>query len=141
MLACDFFTIETATLKTLYVLFFIELGTRQVHLAGCTEHPDATWLGQQARQFSWELDSGTLPIRFLVHDNDTKFTAGFDAVFQAAGLEVIHTPVHAPNANAYATAFSLGASKGMMTISCPADSNTASKDAVNFVPRSWIKKC
>ena len=105
MLACDFFTIETATLKTLYVLFFIELGTRQVHLAGCTQHPNAMWVVQQARQLSWQLEGCPLPMRFLIHDNDTKFTAGFDAVFQAAGLEVIHTPFHAPNANAVAERF------------------------------------
>ncbi len=39
MLACDFFTVETLRLKTVYVLFFIELGTRRVHIAGCTQHP------------------------------------------------------------------------------------------------------
>jgi putative transposase len=49
MLACDFFTIETLRLKTVYVLFFIELGTRRVHLAGCTEHPTSNWVTQQAR--------------------------------------------------------------------------------------------
>ena len=102
MLACDFFTIETANLKTLYVLFFIELGTRQVHLAGCTEHPNAVWVTQQARQLCWELEDRAVPMRFLIHDNDTTFTAGFDAVFQAQGIEVIHTPFHAPNANAFA---------------------------------------
>lgn len=102
MLACDFFTIETATLKTLYVLFFIELATRQVHLAGCTEHPNAVWAAQQARQLCWELEDRAVPMRFLIHDNDTSFTVGFDAVFQAQGIEVIHTPFHAPNANAFA---------------------------------------
>ena len=40
VLACDFFTVETAFLKTLYVLFFIELNTRRVYLAGCTSQPD-----------------------------------------------------------------------------------------------------
>lgn len=49
MLACDFFTTETLRLKTVYVLFFIELGTRRVHLAGCTEHPTSNWVTQQAR--------------------------------------------------------------------------------------------
>src|SRR5579859_6616420 len=50
MLACDFFTIETVFLQTVYVLFFIELGTRRVYLAGCTRHPDVAWITQQARQ-------------------------------------------------------------------------------------------
>jgi hypothetical protein len=50
ILACDFFTVETIWLKTIYVLFFIELGTRRVHLAGCTTNPDTTWVTQQARQ-------------------------------------------------------------------------------------------
>jgi putative transposase len=36
ILACDFFTVETVWLKTLYVLFFIELGSRRVHVSGCT---------------------------------------------------------------------------------------------------------
>lgn len=102
MLACDFFTIETASLKTLYVLFFIELGTRQVHLAGCTEHPNTVWVTQQARQVCWQLEDRAVPMRFLIHDNDPTFTASFDAVFQAQGIEVIHTPFHAPNANSVA---------------------------------------
>ena len=60
MLACDFFTVETLRLKTVYVLFFIELGTRRVHLAGCTEHPTSTWVTQQARQLCWTFeDTGT----------------------------------------------------------------------------------
>jgi hypothetical protein len=50
ILACDFFTVETIWPKTIYVLFFIELGTRRVHLAGCTTNPDTTWVTQQARQ-------------------------------------------------------------------------------------------
>jgi putative transposase len=102
MLACDFFTIETVDLKTLYILFFIELGTRQVHLAGCTEHPNAVWVTQQARQFCWQLEDCAAPMCFLIHDNDTMFTASFDAAFQAQGIEVIHTPYRAPNANAVA---------------------------------------
>jgi putative transposase len=55
MLACDFFTVETLWLGRLYVLFFLELGTRRVHLAGCTANPDGRWTGQQARQFAWSL--------------------------------------------------------------------------------------
>ncbi len=55
-LACDFFTVETIWLKTIYVLFFIELGTRRVHLAGGMTDPDTTWVTQQARQRVWVLD-------------------------------------------------------------------------------------
>src|SRR5262249_19026154 len=63
MLACDLFTIKKATLQTLLVLLFIELGTRQVHLAGCTRHPNAAWITQQARQVCWELEGRALPMR------------------------------------------------------------------------------
>jgi putative transposase len=50
IVACDFFTVETLWLRTLYVLFYIEVGTRRVHLAGVTAHPDGYWVAQQARQ-------------------------------------------------------------------------------------------
>jgi hypothetical protein len=49
LLACDIFTVETVTLRRLYVLFFIELGSRRVHLAGCTTNPSEAWVVQQAR--------------------------------------------------------------------------------------------
>jgi len=73
-----------------------------VHLAGCTEHPNAVWVTQQARQLCWQLEDSAAPMRFLIHDNDTIFTASFDAIFQTQGIEVIHTPYRAPNANAVA---------------------------------------
>jgi hypothetical protein len=59
ILACDFFAIETIRLQTIYVLFFIELGTRRIHFAGCTEKPDAIWTTQQARQLIWNLDDSS----------------------------------------------------------------------------------
>jgi putative transposase len=102
LLACDFFTVETLWLQTLYVLFFIELGTRRVYLAGVTVHPDGWWVAQQARQMVWTLEEDGADIRFLIHDNDSKFTANFDTVFQSEGLHVIHTPFQAPNANSVA---------------------------------------
>lgn len=64
LLACDFFTVETLGLQTLYVLFFIEIGSRRVHLAGCSSHPTSAWVSQQARQLCWELDERTPSIRF-----------------------------------------------------------------------------
>jgi transposase len=102
ILACDFFTVETIFLKTIYVLIFIELGTRRVHFAGCTAHPTSTWVTQQARQILWELADREPTIHFLIHDRDTKFTSTFDRVFQSEGIHVIQTPVRAPNANCYA---------------------------------------
>ena len=56
LLACDFFTVETMSLQTLYVLFFIEVGTRRVHIMGTTPHPSQLWVTQQARQLMWKLD-------------------------------------------------------------------------------------
>jgi putative transposase len=103
LLACDFFTVETVTLRRLYVLFFIELGSRRVHLAGCTTNPSGAWIAQQARNLSL---TGLLErMRFLIHDRDSKFTAAFDEVFRSEGINVIHTPVRAPQANAYAERF------------------------------------
>ncbi len=101
ILACDFFTVETICLKTIYVLFFIELGTRRVHLAGCTTNPDATWVTQQARQLVWDLKDNDRDMAFLIHDNDMKFTSSFDHVFSSEGIEIIHTPYRAPRANAF----------------------------------------
>jgi hypothetical protein len=54
ILACDFSTVETIWLKTLYVLFFIELSTRRIHLAGITANPDGFWVTQQARHLIWK---------------------------------------------------------------------------------------
>ena len=102
ILACDFYTVETIWLKTIYVLFFIELGTRRIHLAGCTKNPDTTCVTQQARQVVWDLKDNDRDIAFLIRDNDTKFTSSFDSVFSSEDIEIVHTPYRAPRANAYA---------------------------------------
>ena len=102
ILACDFFTVDTFFLQTLYVFFFVELGSRRVHFAGCTEHPNSAWGSQQARQVVWDLDGRSPRLHFLIHDNDSKFTQTFDTIFASQQFQVIHTPVRAPNANAFA---------------------------------------
>src|SRR5207244_4341488 len=104
-IACDFFTVDTVRLRRLYVLFFIELATRRVHLAGCTQNPAGSWVAQQARNLAWTLDEREVAWRFLLRDRDAKFTAAFDEVFRSEGIEVIRTPVKAPKANAYAERF------------------------------------
>ena len=102
ILATDFVTVETAWLKTLHALFFIEIGSRRVHFAGCTEHPTAEWVVQQARQLTWMLQDEQRPMRFLIHDRDAKFPTSFDTVFAAEGIEILRTPYRTPTANAWA---------------------------------------
>ena len=105
ILACDFLTVETLFLKTIFVFFFIELGTRRVYLAGVTSHPNGLWVAQQARQFVWQLEERDGEFRHLIHDRDSKYTNGFDDVFRSEGINIIRTPVRAPNANAFAERF------------------------------------
>jgi putative transposase len=102
IMACDFFTIDTVWLRRLYVLFFIELDTRRVHLAGVTANPNGGWVAQQARNLLLVLEEQGRRFCFVLRDRDAKFTRGFDGVFGSHGAEVLLTPVQAPNANAYA---------------------------------------
>ena len=102
ILACDFFTVETAFLETLYVLFFIEIGTRRVHVTVSTTNPDSSFVTQQARNLVMSLADEGAQIRFLIRDRDTKFPRSFDDVFASEGIRVIRTPIRAPNANAFA---------------------------------------
>jgi putative transposase len=102
ILACDFFTVETILLQTIYVFFFIELGSRRVHFAGITTHPNQFWVTQQARQLVWQLSDGDTSFRFLIHDNDRSLCLAFDTVFKSEGFHVIKTPFQAPNANSFA---------------------------------------
>jgi len=101
-LACDFFTVETAWLKRIYVLFFISLERRRIEFVACTPNPRGGWVAQQARNLLMTLDDREQPVRFLIHDRDAKFSGGCDHVFQSEGIAVIRTPVQAPNANAHA---------------------------------------
>jgi putative transposase len=102
LLACDFFTVETFRLQTLYVFFFIEIGTRRVILAGVTDHPTARWVTQQARQFIWTLPQSNPTAKLLIRDRDAKYSRTFDAVFQSEGIRTIRIPVRTPQANGFA---------------------------------------
>jgi hypothetical protein len=102
ILECDFLSVDTLFLKRFYVLFFIELATRRVRLAGITTNPDGPWVTQQARNLIMQLgDEGARPL-FLVRDRDSKFTREFDEVFRTERIQVIEAPMRAPNARAHA---------------------------------------
>jgi putative transposase len=102
IVACDFFTVDTIWLRRLYVLFFIELDTRRVHLAGVIANPNSGWVTQQARNLLLALGERGRRLRFVLRDRDAKFSRSFDDVFCAEGTEMLVTPVQAPNANAHA---------------------------------------
>jgi putative transposase len=101
IVACDFLTVDTVFLQRLYVLFFIQLHNRRVHLAGVTANPTGAWVAQQARNLLGALDEEG-GFRFLIRDRDSKFTRAFDDIWRAVGAEVIRIPIQAPNANAIA---------------------------------------
>jgi putative transposase len=96
ILAVDFLHVDTVLLKRVYVLVFIEHGTRRMHLGGVTTHPAGEWTAQRARNLALALGERFEDIRFLVRDRGSNFTASFDAVFQAAGTRIVRTAVQAP---------------------------------------------
>jgi hypothetical protein len=98
ILATDFFHVDTVFLQRPYVLFFIEHGTRRVHLAGATAHPTAEWVTQQARNLLINLEDHADGFKFLIRDWDAEFTAPFTA----SGVRIIKASVRAPRANAIA---------------------------------------
>jgi putative transposase len=100
ILAVDFLHVDTVLLKRLYVLVFIEHGTRRMHLGGVTANPAGEWTVQQARNLALTLDERFEDIRFLIRDRGSNFTRCFDAVFQATGTRILVSAVQAPRMNA-----------------------------------------
>jgi transposase InsO family protein len=100
ILAVAFLHVDTVLLKRVYVLVFIEHGTRRMHLGGVTAQPTSDWTVQQARNLALILGERFESIRYLIRDRGSNFTTSFDAVFQAAGIRIVCTAVHAPRMNA-----------------------------------------
>ncbi|MFD9945342.1 integrase core domain-containing protein [Nonomuraea sp. NPDC059023] len=100
IIACDFLVVETMLLKRLYVLIFIQHGTRRLYLAGVTAHSTGAWTVQQARNLAMDLGNRIAEVRLVIHDRDPLFTAAFNAVFTAEGLRIITTLPRTPRMNA-----------------------------------------
>jgi putative transposase len=105
LVATDFFTTEVwraCGLVTYYVLFFIHVGSRKIHMAGMTPYPDQRWMVQMARNVT-TADQGFLqPGQYLIHDRDGKFCPTFQRIIDAVGVQRVVLPPRSPNLNAYA---------------------------------------
>jgi putative transposase len=89
-------------LVTYYVLFFIDITSRAVKIAGITPHPDSRWMTQIARNLT-DLNDGFLRgKRYLILDRDSKYCDAFRRVLVREGIQVIRLPPQSPNLNAFA---------------------------------------
>lgn len=85
-----------------FVLFYIHIATRRVHIAGITTNPDRVWLAQQARNACIFFNDQPRKAEFLIHDADGKFTPQFVEILKSDGVEQVKLPIRSPNLNAFA---------------------------------------
>jgi transposase len=100
VLAVDFVHVDTVLLKRIYALIAVEHGSRQAHLVGVTAHPSGEWATQAARNLMIDLADRATSVKFLLRDQDSRFTRSFDAVVTAGSIQILTSPPGAPRANA-----------------------------------------
>ena len=108
IVAADFFTVEVWTargLKRFLVLFFIDLCTRKVEIAGIASSPNGLWMSQVGRRVTDTVDGILNGKRYLIHDRDPLFTAEFQSILASVGVTAVKLPPQSPNLNAYAERF------------------------------------
>ncbi len=106
--ACDFFTKPVLTMRgwvDFYVLFFIHLGTRKVHVVGMTPNPNGAWMKQQARNLCLFFSDLDTPPKYIIHDADRKFTRDFRKILKSEGIKPVRIGPRRPNQNAVAERF------------------------------------
>jgi transposase InsO family protein len=101
IIAADFFHVDTVLGTRLYAMAFLEHGTRRLHITGVTRHPTGEWATQQARNLAADLGTRVESLRFVLRDRDAKYTASFDAVFEAEDMDVLLSAPRAPRMNAH----------------------------------------
>ena len=136
MIACDFFTVDMIVGKRLYVLVFIEHGSRMLHLSGVIVNPAGTWVSRQARNLAMGLGPRMDLLRFLAGGRDTEFAAAFDEVFRACGVRIIKTPVQALRANAMC-----GRVAGTLRREVPGQMLIFSEKHLSKILTGYIKHC
>jgi len=106
--ATDFLSVEVHTIKglvTYYILFFIDIASRSVHVAGVTPHPDNRWMTQIARNVTDTADGFLRGTRYLILDRDTKYSDDFRNALIREGVHLVRLPPRSPNLNAFAERF------------------------------------
>lgn len=105
LVACDFFTKEVKTIfgsALAYMLVFIHIGSRRVWVSPATYNPTGGWTNQQAKNYMMAAEDMGINVRYVIRDRDRKYNQGFDKLWESEDVEVVDTPIAAPNCNAFA---------------------------------------
>ena len=106
--ATDFFTVELLTeqgLERYMVLFFIDIGTRKVEIAGIQKNPDGQWMTQIARNVTDPFDGFLIGKKYLIHDRDPLYTKKFDEIMKGSGITAKRLSGYRPIMNSFAESF------------------------------------
>ena len=141
-MATDFFAVEVWTrrgLQRFMVLFFIDLSTRKVEVAGIARSANGLWMSQIARNLTDSEDGILIGKRYLIHDRDPLFTAEFLSVITETGVESVKLPPRSPNLNAVAERFVRSIKESCLNRMIFFGEDSLRKAIQNFVASAIIK--